>query len=235
MKVKVLGTRGEVEPTAPYHARHSGILVDDALLFDLGEREYLEYKAKAIFITHLHPDHAFFILEKRPIEIDATVYAPELNENVSAINVVSGNIDLDPYSITPIPTHHSKLVKSTAYLVARGGQKLLYTGDIIWINKEYHHLLHGLDLVITDGSHMRKGGLVRRDKETGVLYGHTGIPDLVNLFREFTANILFVHFGAWFYRGVEASRTQLEELGRTSGVKLVVGYDGLELDLDDLN
>ena len=41
MKIQILGTRGEVEPSAPYHARHSGILIDDRFMFDLGEKEFL--------------------------------------------------------------------------------------------------------------------------------------------------------------------------------------------------
>ena len=65
MKITILGTRGEIEPTAPYHARHSGLLVDDTLMFDLGEQEFLAYKPSYIFITHLHPDHAYFVRDSR--------------------------------------------------------------------------------------------------------------------------------------------------------------------------
>jgi hypothetical protein len=105
---------------------------------------------------------------------------------------------------------------------------------MIWINKEYHHLLPGLDMVITEGSYIRRGGMVRQDKTTGRLWGHTGIPDLVRLFKAFTVNILLVHFGNWFFKDTRAARHKLAELGRQNGVNLIVGYDGLEVDTGSL-
>jgi ribonuclease BN (tRNA processing enzyme) len=73
VKVRFLGTRGHIELTAPSHELHSGILIDD-VLFDLGERAYLDLNPSAIFITHLHEDHAFFITDDE-VEIDAPIYA----------------------------------------------------------------------------------------------------------------------------------------------------------------
>lgn len=233
MKIKVLGTRGEIEPSAPYHIRHSGVLVDGVVLFDCGEQEFLGYRPSHVLVTHLHPDHAFFILH--PAQLDMAVYAPEPYSGQPQIQVMSGEARLDGYSVTPVPTHHSKLVKSTAYLLARDGQRLLYTGDIVWINKEHHPLLSGLDLVITDGSFIRKGGFIRKDPQTGQIYGHAGIPDLVRMFKPFTHHILFVHFGAWFYPDIKAARRQLKDLGERSGVAVHVGYDGMELDLAQLS
>jgi glyoxylase-like metal-dependent hydrolase (beta-lactamase superfamily II) len=60
MKIEILGTRGEIKNLKPYHAKHSGVFIDNDLLFDLGEKEYLKLNPEHIFITHLHPDHAFF-------------------------------------------------------------------------------------------------------------------------------------------------------------------------------
>jgi glyoxylase-like metal-dependent hydrolase (beta-lactamase superfamily II) len=76
--IKILGTRGEVEPSVPFHSKHSGTLVDGTLLMDLGEKEFLNYNPRAVFITHLHPDHAFFVTD--PAEIDVPIYAPETND-----------------------------------------------------------------------------------------------------------------------------------------------------------
>jgi glyoxylase-like metal-dependent hydrolase (beta-lactamase superfamily II) len=231
LRIKVLGTRGEVEPSVPYHSKHSGVLVDNRLLLDLGEREYLNYRPEAVFITHLHPDHAFFITE--PASIDVPVYAPEESDK-AGLRVIESTVQVGPYRVTPIPTHHSKKVRSSAYLVESGQQKLLYTGDVIWINKEYHQLLDGLALVITEASFVRKGGMVRKDRDTGRIYGHTGVPNLIALFRPFTRHILLVHFGNWFYRDTKAARDKLQQMGKSEGVTVHVGYDGLELDLDDL-
>jgi glyoxylase-like metal-dependent hydrolase (beta-lactamase superfamily II) len=234
LKIKVLGTRGEVKPLLPYHSKHSGVLVDNFILLDLGEKEYLDYRPTYIFITHLHPDHAFFVVQKAP-EITIPVYAPEDYRDTVRVTVISNEVRANSYRVIPIPTHHSKKVKSTAYLVTNGKHRLLYTGDLIWINKEYHHLLGDLDLVITDGSYFRRGGMVRKDRDTGQLYGHNGVPDLINLFKKFTRHILFVHFGSWFYEGVEQSRLRLSETGKQNGIIVDASYDGMELDIDDLS
>lgn len=233
MQIKVLGTRGEIKAPAPRHSRHSGVLIDNTILLDLGEKEFLEYKPKSIFITHLHPDHAFFITGEK-LNTDIPVYAPEPSRESEKVIPISDPIQLESYRITPVPTHHSKLVKSTAYLIDNGEQKLLYTGDMIRINKEHHHLLTGLKLVITDGSYLRQGGMVRKDKETGQLYGHNGIPDLINLFQHFSRHILFIHFGSWFFKDIEEAREKLERLGKSRGTKIHIGYDGMEIDLDQL-
>ncbi|MBP8985453.1 MAG: MBL fold metallo-hydrolase [Syntrophobacterales bacterium] len=231
MRIKVLGTRGEVEPSSPYHAKHSGVLVDGEVLFDLGEREFLDLNPRVVFITHLHPDHAFFVNE--PAEVSVPLYGPEaFGKNPAVdIRVLEGAVDFDTYRVTPIPTHHSLRVKSQAYLLQKGEERILYTGDMVWIDKRYHPLLNGLDLVVTEGSFDRRGGRVNRDAKTGKVYGHTGVPNLVRLFREFTGNILITHFGTWFYEDPRGAVRKLKELGRENGVNVIAGYDGLELDL----
>ncbi|MFP3950618.1 MAG: MBL fold metallo-hydrolase [Candidatus Bathyarchaeia archaeon] len=228
LEIEVLGSQAEVEESAPNYSRHSGVLIDGKILFDLGEREYLKLDPDYILITHLHPDHAFFVTD-RVEGIDCPVYGPEKSEEVK-IKILDEAIDLDGYKITPVPTHHSKLVDSQAYLLEEGDKRILYTGDVIWINKEHHDKLKGLDLVITDGSYIRKGGLVRRDKETGRLYGHNGIPDLVDLFRRFTGYIIFTHFGGWFYKDIEESRKTIEELSG-EGLKVEAAHDGMKVEI----
>lgn len=232
MKVKVLGTRGEVEPSSPCHSRHSGVLVDGTILFDIGEKEFLDYHPRQVFITHLHPDHAFFVTE--PSEIRAPLYAPEEFRKGVPVRVLEKAIEFDSCRVTPIPTHHSLKVKSQAYVLQKGSERLLYTGDMIWIDKDYHSLLGRLDLVITEGSFLRPGGRVNRDRSTGKIYGHTGIPNLIHLFREFTRNILIVHFGSWFYENPQDARRNLQELGRENDVNVITGYDGMEFDIADL-
>jgi ribonuclease BN (tRNA processing enzyme) len=229
MQITVLGTRGEIDDAAPTHARRSGILIDSAVLFDIGEREYLDLNPEVIFVTHLHPDHAFFVVEPAPI--DAPLYGPESFDNGVRVEEIHTPLTIRGLTVTPIPTHHSKRVKSAAYLITDGEKRCLYTGDLIWINKEYHPMLEGTDLVITDGSFLRKGGRVFRDRETGQIYGHAGIPDLIRLFSAFTREILFVHFGNWFFADIEASVTAIERLGDAEGIHACAGYDGMAIDL----
>jgi len=228
----VLGARGEIDESSPRHARHSGLLLDGRLLFDLGEREFLQTKPRIVFITHLHPDHAFFV--RRPAPLGVPVYAPETLAAAPEVKLFPGKMAYGGYAIRSIPTHHSLKVKSHAYLIERAGRRLLYTGDLFWINKEYHRLLEGIDLVVTEASFVKKGGMIRRDRASGQAFGHAGVPTLIELFRRFTENILFVHFGSWFYAGSRKSRRLLTALGKQGGVRAITGYEGYELDLDDL-
>jgi ribonuclease BN (tRNA processing enzyme) len=227
MHVEILGTRGEIEEYAPWHRRHSGVLIDRRLLLDLGEKEYLDLHPELVAITHLHPDHAFFVTQEGQINIP--VYAPEEYHNRVQVTVLPEQLTTGEYTLRPLPTHHSKLVRSTALVVHDPSRAICYTGDIIWLNKEYHQFLEGLDLVITDGSYIRKGGMVRKDPNTGRLYGHNGIPDLIRLFSAFTNRILFVHFGSWFFKDIAESREKIRALGEEFGVKAAATRDGEEI------
>lgn len=229
MKLLFLGSRGEIKPKVQYHINHSGILINDELLLDVGEEKFLQKHPKWILITHLHPDHAFFA--KDGVVFDSKklpqTFAPEKKNFF--IQTARKPFSLGKYQITPIPTIHSKKVKSQAYRIEAGGKSLLYTGDLIWIKKQYHHLLADLDLVICEGSYIRQGGLVRRDPQTGQIYGHTGIPDLVNFFKKFTNKIVITHFGSWFFKDIAAAKKKIKKLAKKHQVEIMVGYDGLEL------
>ena len=237
MKIKILGTRGEIDFSLPYHSKHSGLLIDKGLLFDMGEKEFLKHQPKYIFLTHLHPDHAFFIRSNEKLinlfsKKVPLIFAPEKDRvNSELINLIKPlqRIKFKNYQVFPIPTHHSKKVKSTAYLIQRGKKRILYTGDMIWIDKRYHSLLNNLDLVITEGSFIKKGGMIRKDSKTGKIYGHTGIPDLINLFKRFTKTIVLIHFGAWFYRDTNKAREKIKKLAKENNIDILVGYDGKEL------
>jgi ribonuclease BN (tRNA processing enzyme) len=231
MKILVLGTRGEIEESSPYHSKKSGVLINDTLLLDIGDKRFLDYHPKYILITHLHPDHAYFVRHHEKPDTALAIYAPE-SYDLYPIHITSQSFTLDGYTITPIPTIHSVKVKSNAYLIEYKDKRILYTGDMIWIEKKYWKLLGKLDLIVTEGSFFRKGGIVRRNKTTGQIYGHTGTPNLVKFFSNYTHTMLLVHFGAWFYKDMQEARKQIQKLGDEYNVEIIVGYDGLEIILE---
>lgn len=216
MDIHILGTRGEIESTKPYHSKHSGLMIDHMFLFDLGERKFLRLNPKHIFITHQHPDHAFFVRDQE--NIDRKIFTPENFHRARTFG---------SYRIKPIPTIHSKKVASQAYLISKGKRRILYTGDMVWINKKYHRLMKDLDLVITEGSFLREEGMIQQDPQTKEIYGHNGIPTLINLFKRFTHKIVLVHFGNWFYANIHHSRKILRDLSREATI--IPGYDGLNI------
>jgi glyoxylase-like metal-dependent hydrolase (beta-lactamase superfamily II) len=226
MRIKVLGTRGEIDETAPYHSRHSGVLIDGTLLLDLGEREFLAYRPKAVLLTHLHPDHAFFVRPgaDRPAG-GIPIFGPERRRGFS-IRILRRPTKVAGYLVRPVPVHHSLKVRSQAYLISRAGRKVLYTGDLLWIDKAAHPLFKGLDLVITEASAMRAGGYVRRDRATGRVYGHRSVPDIIRLFKSFCDHIVLVHFGGWFFEDIRRARRDLRRLGRANGILVEAAHDG---------
>ncbi|MFO7914460.1 MAG: MBL fold metallo-hydrolase [Candidatus Krumholzibacteriales bacterium] len=233
MIIEIPGARGEVESSVPWHSGQSGVLIDGSLLLDLGEPEYLKRGPDAALITHLHPDHPFFLRDGEEPDADIPLYAPEERSGPVEVEKLPEVIDTGRYTVRAIPTHHSLKVESAALLVEDGSHRICYTGDMIWINREYHEYLEGLDLVITDGSFIRKKGMIRRDRSTGRIYGHAGIPDLIRLFSGFTSRIRFVHFGNWFYRDISDAREKIRELGKENGVDSRAVRDGQEINLDN--
>lgn len=234
MKIEILGTRGEIPESLPYHSKHTGILVDDALLIDVGEKEFLSLDPKWILISHFHPDHAYFVRrgkEENPPE-HIPLYAPENLLNIrKEIIVLESKTKIGPYTVMPIPVHHTKYVKSYAYVITNGTYSFLYTGDLVWIDKKYHSLIQNVNLVITEASFIREGGMIRRDTTTGKVFGHQGVPNLIKLLKPFSKTILFIHFGSWFYKNVKEARQKLHLLGKKNDLSVIVGYDGLVIDL----
>ncbi len=158
--------------------------------------------------------------------IEAPIYGPERIAGLKS-SILTSKKRLGPYTVVPIPTHHAKYLKSQAYLIKKGGRSFLYTSDLVWIDKKYHSLIGQVDLVITEASFVRKGGMVRRDSETGRVYGHNGVPDLLRLLEPFSKKFLFTHFGSWFYQDSRAAQRKLKQLGREYGIEAIAAYDGM--------
>jgi hypothetical protein len=57
---------------------------------------------------------------------------------------------------------------------------------------------------------------------------------IIRLFKDYTHNILFVHFGGWLFQVPEKTTEKLNELGEENGVKVIAEYDGMEVDLQKL-
>ncbi len=228
MRLKILGTRGNIAPAAPHYTRHSGILVDGRILLDLGEPTYLRYRPTQIFITHLHPDHAAF--PRNDVVTDAEIYLPEPARTLPNSRVLSRPLRCGLHRIVPVPTVHSAKVRSVGYIIERARRRVFYSSDLVAIEPRYHRRLRYLDLVITEGSYIRRGGLVRTDPASGRLFGHAGIPDLIEFFSRFTSRIVITHFGSWFYRDIPASIRRIAALG--GDVRTSAARDGLVIKVE---
>lgn len=228
MKIKILGTRGKIEPKAEGHSRHTGYLLDEKILIDLGEEAYLEHHPEAIIFTHFHPDHAFFVPEKEKFTPKIALFGPEAHELIPNLNVISGKFEVEGYSFTPIPVIHALKLKSLGYLIEKDGKRIFITGDVAWIEKANLAGLPPIDLVITEATFMKKGGRINSKKDK--IFGHTGVPDLIRLLSPHAKKIAFCHYGEWFFENPsEESRKKIKALEEE--VELIPAHDGMEMEV----
>lgn len=205
---------------------HSGVLVNE-VLFDLGERCFLERGPEAVFLTHLHADHAFFT-EEEVAPLQVPTFAPQRWEGHPEVQVIRSSREAGGLTVTAVPTVHSISYRSNAYLIDDGVSRIMYTGDLVSVQRRYRDRLPEMDLVITDGSFIREGGLVRRDGR-GRPHGHAGIPNLVRFFSPLAPRIVFTHFGSWFFHDVDGSVRRIEALSGASSVE--AAHDGMAIEL----
>lgn len=225
MKIKILGTRGKIEESAPGHVNHSGVLIDNKILIDVGEKSFLDHKPKLILFTHLHPDHAWFIETKEVFNYKAPVYTPEMNPLLKDAIEINEPLNWNGYQISPIPTIHSLKFKSQGYIIEHKGKRIFYSGDMVWIEKKFLENQPSFDAVITEASTIRKGGMVRN--QGGKIFGHNGIPDLIKYFKSKTDKIIFLHFGSWFMKNAGEAVKKILAL-TPEGIQLNIAEDGSE-------
>ncbi|HET9826586.1 MAG TPA: MBL fold metallo-hydrolase, partial [Chitinophagaceae bacterium] len=208
------------------YRKHSGILIDSKVLLDVGERDYLRYRPQIILITHLHPDHAFFVAKKENTDLHSQVYAPEASIKVPQIKNLVKPLLIDEYKIIPVPVVHSLKVRSQGYILEKENIRIFYSGDIVEVRQKHLQGLGHFDAVITEASFIRKGGIVRKNAR-GEKFGHAGIPELIQLFRKHTQRIILTHFGTWFIKDPVAGRKKLKCLEQQD-LKIEIPADGFE-------
>ena len=225
MKIKILGTRGKIEPKTENHVNHTGFLINGNILIDVGEPKYMDYDPEVIVFTHFHPDHAFFVPKKQKFTPEIPLFGPETHKLIPKLKVIEKEFWIEDYKFTPVPVIHALKLKSLGYLIQKGQKKVFITGDVAWIEKADLAELPPLDLIITEASFINKGGRINRKKDR--IFGHTGIPDLIRLLSPFTQKIAFCHYGEWFFEHPsEVSKNRIQEL--QENVELVPTHDGME-------
>ncbi|MDX1752511.1 Ribonuclease BN, tRNA processing enzyme [Salinimicrobium sediminis] len=228
MKIRILGTRGKIEPKAEDHVNHTGFLIDEKILVDVGEEKYMDYRPEAVVFTHFHPDHAFFVPEKQKFSPKIPLFGPEAHELIPQLKVITGPFEIDGYKFTPVPVIHALRLKSLGYIIQKGQKKVFITGDVAWIEKANLAEISNLDLVITEATFIQKGGRINRKKDR--IFGHTGIPDLIRLLSPLSPKIAFCHYGEWFFENkAEESKEWIKSM--EADVELIPAYDGMQIEI----
>lgn len=228
MKIEILGTRAKIEASAPGHLYHSGFLIDDKILIDVGEEIFLEKNPDAIVFTHFHPDHAFFVPDQKIFLPNSLIFGPESHPLVPKLKVITGSFEIEGYKFTPVPVIHALKLKSLGYLVEKNSKKVFFTGDVAWIEKNDIGGLPKVDLTITEGTFIRKGGRINRKKNK--IFGHTGIPDLIRILAPFSQKIVFTHLGNWFFDDPDKAAETIKAL-EPEETELITGQDGMTVNI----
>jgi phosphoribosyl 1,2-cyclic phosphodiesterase len=182
IKLKFLGTKGEIEEEAPLHRFHSSMLVDSGgtkLLIDYGllRRHMLgETSPDAVLITHAHPDHYSWLKKDVPSEIPVYLTQESLDYGKFKPHKYHVVTPMEPFKVGAFECMayrviHSIRCPAVGWKLAVEGKTLVYNSDLVDI-VEKDAVLAGVDWYIGDGSAV-KANLVRKRGDT--LFGHTRI------------------------------------------------------------
>jgi phosphoribosyl 1,2-cyclic phosphodiesterase len=237
VKLKFLGTRGEIELRTRLHLRHSSLEVSylgHRTIIDRGTdwlRGSSRIDAEAILLTHAHPDHAGGLKNGAPCPVYATEATWRAIDRFPLPDrmVVLPRVPFSIHDITfeAFAVEHSLRAPAVGYRITAGANAVFYVPDLVSIH-EPHAALHGIRLYIGDGASLARP-IVRRKDHT--LVGHSPIrTQLQWCDRERVRKAIFTHCGSQIVRGKRrAIEGAVRDLGRERNVQAGVAFDGLEL------
>lgn len=228
MKLEFLGTKGKVKPSEPGYQKHTGILIDDRLLFDVGEAEHLQVPHQIVLFTHYHPDHAYFVADNQVFQVDTPHFGPEPHPLMPGVEIIGAELHWKDYYISTFPVIHALNLQSVGYVIEKEGRRIMITGDVAWIEKAVLDKIPSVDFVCTEATFIKKGGRINRSG--GKIFGHTGIPDLIRILSPLTQRIAFAHYGKWFFSVYPSGPQMIKELA-PPGMELIAAKDGTIINL----
>jgi phosphoribosyl 1,2-cyclic phosphodiesterase len=236
VRLRFLGTRGEIESRSREHRQHSSLLVRyrrSGLLIDWGldwRGRAVDPGATALLLTHAHPDHVGGIRDGCELSVYATEetrtalrrYPIEWRAVVPRRPFELGGLKVEAFRVA-----HSLRAPAVGYRIHAGRATVFYAPDVLAI-EEQQEALEGVDLYVGDGAAITRS-IVRRRVET--LIGHAAIRvQLVWCEEEGVPRAVFTHCGSELVKGDPVRvAARVAELGAALGVEALVAHDGLEL------
>jgi phosphoribosyl 1,2-cyclic phosphodiesterase len=237
VRLRFLGTRGEIERRSRLHRLHSSPLVTyrgRSLLIDygldwLGRR--IDFEPEALLLTHAHADHAGGLRRGAPWPVYATEETWRTLERypLDDRRVVAPR---HPFAIAQLeieafPLEHSLRAPAVGYRIAAGSARIFYAPDVVSI-RDGRQVLAAIDLYVGDGASIRRSILRGRD---GALIGHASIRAQLDWCRlAGVAWAIFTHCGSQIVAGdARVIQTGVAALGRERGVRAEIAYDGMEV------
>ncbi|HKL50633.1 MAG TPA: MBL fold metallo-hydrolase [Wenzhouxiangellaceae bacterium] len=241
MKIIFLGTRGYIEPSTRRHRFYTSALVEyrgRRVMIDAGkgwEARWDDVGPEAIVITHAHPDHAFALRDaKPPCPVFATEESWEVMGDFAVpkklrhtlaprrVRAIAG-IDFEPF-----PVIHSTRAPAVGYRIRAGRVTVFYVPDVVWIH-DREEAFAGIRTYIGDGATIKRE-MIRKDKESGELIGHSTIAQQLTWCRkEGVEKMIVTHCGADIVGGDERKvGAELRKLADERGVAVEIAHDGME-------
>jgi phosphoribosyl 1,2-cyclic phosphodiesterase len=237
VKLRFLGTRGEIEARTRRHRRHSALVVGFGgreVMIDAGDdwRGRLgRLRPSSIVLTHAHPDHAAGLRDGA----SCAVYATEETWRALARYPLEARVVVRPREqfriarlrFEPFAVEHSIRAPTVGYRVGAGRTAVFYAPDLVSIADE-REALAGLDLYIGDGAALSRSIVRHRE---GSPIGHASIR--VQLDWCAAAGVpwaVFTHCGSEIVKGdAREVAARVAALGRERGLRAELASDGLEL------
>lgn len=237
MKLTFLGTRANIEARNERHERHASMLVTyygQSVMIDCGEDwqgHVDEVDARAIVITHAHPDHAWGLKggTLRPVYATEASWETLADFDIEESRVIEPRkpIDITRITFEAFPVRHSTRAPAVGYRVTAGRVAIFYIPDVAWID-DRKEALAGVKVYIGDGSSVTRS-LVRKPGDE--IIGHVPIQTQLTWCRkEGFPRAIFTHCGSSIVDGDEDARIEeIEAMAEERGGEAEIAHDGLEV------
>jgi len=232
MKLKFLGTKGEIEEKTAKHRLHSSLLIIAGrfkLLLDHGliSLPLSFIKPNAILITHAHPDH--FLWLKKDEEYAGKIYltaesAKKAKFPKNFVLIKTNHwFKVGPFAIYAYPVGHSLIAPAVGFKIKKE-KTLIYNPDVLTLPKKA--VLSQVDLYIGDGSSIKSNLVRRKDSQ---IFGHSRMSTQINWCRRAgIKKIIFTHFGK---EALKIGDRKLSKMLAKEDIAIKIAYDGMTIAL----